>query len=190
MKDSGEPIKLGYQTRIRINIQGTEAAPEIREILPQERFCNFHDEKSLRYYKYYTRRNCELECDADFIYKRCMCIPFHLPRLNANETRCDVQHFDCERVAELWLNKLENLKCKVQCLPACNELTFYGHTFDVPLVESERRFIISDGYVKNISREEISKNLAIVSLYFRENNFRRNIKSPYTGGTEYICTNL
>ena len=47
---------------------------------PEKRFCLFPNEKKLRFFKIYTKRNCEVECLSNYTKKHCDCAPFHFRR--------------------------------------------------------------------------------------------------------------
>lgn len=74
--------------RIPLN-QAVSAAlfPKIIEIEPslisytaKQRQCYFENEKSLIRFKYYTQKNCEVECLAYLMENALECLDFHLPR--------------------------------------------------------------------------------------------------------------
>jgi hypothetical protein len=39
------------------------------------------NERSLKYYKIYTQRNCEIECLANYTLNKCGCVSFYMPRM-------------------------------------------------------------------------------------------------------------
>lgn len=45
---------------------------------PEKRGCFLQHEKALKYFKIYTRVNCEHECLSDAILKTCGCAPFYM----------------------------------------------------------------------------------------------------------------
>lgn len=47
---------------------------------PDERRCFLQTERKLRFYKYYTQRNCEVECLTNFTLTQCGCVPFYMAR--------------------------------------------------------------------------------------------------------------
>lgn len=54
-------------------------APELRGYEPHKRQCFFNREHKLRFYRHYTRNNCELECLTNFTYNQCGCVHFAMP---------------------------------------------------------------------------------------------------------------
>jgi amiloride-sensitive sodium channel len=70
-----------------IEISSVVVEPEIQMIdgslhslSPHTRNCFLSSEKTLKYFKVYTRRNCEQECLSAMIYSRCKCVPFYVIR--------------------------------------------------------------------------------------------------------------
>jgi amiloride-sensitive sodium channel len=43
------------------------------------RNCYFGHEKELKYFKFYTQSNCELECLTNFTRQECGCVKFSMP---------------------------------------------------------------------------------------------------------------
>jgi acid-sensing ion channel, other len=72
-----------FHTSVRISSVIVE--PEIQMIdeslhslSPNKRNCLLPNEKALKYFKVYTRRNCEQECLSEMIYRSCRCVPFYM----------------------------------------------------------------------------------------------------------------
>lgn len=184
LKESGLPVMLGRQTTFRIIARSFEASPNIRHVQRSKRQCIFSDEQKLLFYRYYTRRNCESECDALFFLRLCDCIPYYLPLVYPNASICDVDRFQCLNNAELEVFDVESSQCKELCLPSCHDLIFYPDSFTTPF--SKANFRTRSDYLKNLSSEYIRKNLAVVHFFHTENYFRSNVRSSYTGSTEYM----
>ncbi|KAM7349881.1 pickpocket protein 28-like isoform 1-T2 [Cochliomyia hominivorax] len=184
IKETGLPIMLGHQTRIRVNPKRMESLSMLRYINPKERQCYFSGEKNLLYFKYYTRRNCEMECDANKFFRHCKCIPYHMAKIYANATTCFLDEMDCvARTERLVLDPI-SLKCKEDCLSGCHDLSYFPDMFVSPL--ASRDFNLQDPFFRNISKEVMHKNLAMVQMYYRDSFFRGNTKVPYTGFTEFL----
>ncbi|XP_032599199.1 pickpocket protein 28 [Drosophila grimshawi] len=175
LKESGLPIMLGHETNYRIVPNSYEAVANIRGIDRQRRQCIFSDEQELLFYKYYTRRNCEAECDADHFVKLCNCIPFHLPLIYRNATVCHVSHFDCVERAETEIVDGESTVCKELCLPSCHDIQYFPNPFSIPTIPFNQRGVkVQNEYFKNYSTDYIRTNLAIVNFYHDDNYFRSN----------------
>ncbi|XP_073832155.1 pickpocket protein 28-like isoform X2 [Musca autumnalis] len=184
IKDTGLPITLGHQTRVRINPKRMESAQNLRNVKAQDRQCYFSNEKELKYFKYYTRRNCEMECDAQFVYSVCRCIPYYMAMIERNASVCFLKDMECVEFAERYLVDVKAQSCKVHCLAGCQELMFYPDLFVSPL--SRRNYSLLDTFYSNITTEVMERDLAQVQIYYQENFFRGNTKVPYTGLTEFL----
>lgn len=179
---------LGHETNYRIVPNSYEAVPSIRKIDRMTRQCIFSDEQKLLYYKYYTRRNCEAECDAIYFLRLCDCIPYYLPLIYRNATVCHVAHFDCVNRAEIGNADGESTECKDLCLTGCHDVTYFPNAFSIPIIPFRHETISAqDDFLKNFSTDFIVTNLAIVNFYHEDNYFRSHVRSSYTGLTEYMC---
>lgn len=56
-----------------------KAADGLRKYAPNTRKCYFASERRLRFFKLYTKNNCELECLATFIKQECDCVKLSMP---------------------------------------------------------------------------------------------------------------
>lgn len=152
---------------------------------PKERQCYFSDEYPLEYFRYYTRRNCEMECDAKFLLAECNCIPYHMPMLANHLTMCSVKHFDCVVNAEKDFIDPLRLECKKQCLPNCYDLSYSPKPFFTAL--DNEGFEIKNSYFRKMSKKNLTNNYALLTVYFQDNNYRGTVKNPYMGLTEFLC---
>nr|XP_017101236.2 pickpocket protein 28 [Drosophila bipectinata] len=185
LKESGLPVMIGRQTTFRIIARSFEASPNIRHIQRSKRQCIFSDEQELLFYRYYTRRNCESECDALFFLRLCDCIPYYLPLVYPNASVCDVDRFQCLNNAEQEVFDDESSQCKELCLPSCHDLIFFPDSFTTPF--GKNTFRIQSDYLKNLSNQYIRENLAVVNFFHTENYFRSSVRTSYTGSTEYMA---
>jgi amiloride-sensitive sodium channel len=86
---------------------------------PETRKCYFQNERQLKFFKMYTRQNCELECWTETIRKECGCVEGWLPRENGTPI-CGESMFNCTKSVFLrvFMKKICN------CLPSCNTLRY------------------------------------------------------------------
>jgi amiloride-sensitive sodium channel len=68
-----------YSLWIRPDVSTTSS--KLKEYDPHARNCLFSNERSLKYYKIYTQRNCEIECLANYTLNKCGCVSFYMPRM-------------------------------------------------------------------------------------------------------------
>lgn len=96
----------------------------------EERFCMFQEDVSLKYFKYYSQKNCELECLADLLTERCGCTPFYFLS-NSSVPTCSTQDTPCVKYIKFISKhnfKYYDLRRMCDCLPTCNTIKF---NFDI-----------------------------------------------------------
>ena len=49
----------------------------LRRLRPEIRNCYFKDERQLKYFKIYTKKNCLDECRSDLTFEICECVNFN-----------------------------------------------------------------------------------------------------------------
>lgn len=70
-----------YTSRdITITPEITLIADELKFWPAKKRNCLLAGEKKLKYFRIYTRNNCEDECLSKAVHETCGCVPFHLIR--------------------------------------------------------------------------------------------------------------
>ncbi|KAL0277706.1 UNVERIFIED_CONTAM: hypothetical protein PYX00_004902 [Menopon gallinae] len=73
-------ITPGDEARVEITPKISTTTPDLVNIPESKRRCVFTSERNLRFYRTYTQRNCELECQSNFTLQECKCVPFYLPK--------------------------------------------------------------------------------------------------------------
>lgn len=68
---------------VKITPKITITSNSVRKYSPKIRQCFFNSERRLRFYSFYTQRNCEMECLANFTASQCGCLKFQMPSKNA-----------------------------------------------------------------------------------------------------------
>jgi acid-sensing ion channel, other len=110
----------GYDLEILITPEIIKTDKSLRSLQPNERGCYFEGEKNLKFFKIYTRRNCEFECYAEHFSRKLKCVPFYMVR---NETTgvCDARAgFDMEFE---YYHALRNAE-RCQCLDECDSIKY------------------------------------------------------------------
>lgn len=109
----------------------THNEDSLRVFQPETRGCYFDGEKQLRFFKAYTKANCEYECMSNFTFNSCQCTKFQMVRTDKMPL-CDVV-LGCN--ADLvysfprnYYEKPENRKKHPHypcgCLPSCTEIKY------------------------------------------------------------------
>lgn len=65
----------------------------LKSLEPSDRSCYMEGERKLRFFKVYTRRNCEIECFSNYSLQSCKCVPFEFVR-NTNTRVCGLEILD------------------------------------------------------------------------------------------------
>jgi acid-sensing ion channel, other len=87
---------------------------ELRSFSPKTRKCYFDDEKPLKFFKTYSKLNCELECETLKLFKKCGCVEHSMPR--DNEMRiCGVEDSNCWKRDTLY---------RCECYPSCYDIKY------------------------------------------------------------------
>lgn len=165
----------------------SDASDDIRSIKPEYRQCVFNNENPLLYYRTYSRRNCEMECEAQLYLEKCNCIKYYMPRIYSNLSVCGLKDLPCiqniSRISNAFKSK--ELTCIDICKPSCFDLTFLPVSFGAPLVTQS--FKIREKLLEEFNESYAESNIAIVNFYYKDNSFRSNVKSQYIGITEFLC---
>jgi len=84
----------GQDLEVIITSEVIKSDESLRKILPKERNCYFEGEKKLKMFKIYTRKNCEMECLADFFLhdNDTQCVPYYVLR-NVSNPICTVEKY-------------------------------------------------------------------------------------------------
>jgi acid-sensing ion channel, other len=67
-----------YETFVFIEPQVTYTDDNLKSMSLKKRGCYLPGEKSLQYFKVYTKTNCEQECLSEMLMKTCGCAPFYM----------------------------------------------------------------------------------------------------------------
>lgn len=125
--DDGIIIEYGRSLDVLITVDVVQSDDDLRRISIEKRNCFFQEERVLKFFKIYTKTNCENECASMVIYENCGCIPFHRVR-NQTMRVCDVPGMECS-----W--KYDYLDYDIykpfydshgicNCLDMCNTITY------------------------------------------------------------------
>lgn len=92
-------IPLQKQTTIAVKPHMIYSSKDVKGYDPISRQCFFSNEKTLKFFKTYTKSSCELECLTDHTLSLCGCVQFSMPRENTT-TVCDHSRLKCVHEAE------------------------------------------------------------------------------------------
>lgn len=130
-------MKKHFLVNIRPQMISTSKGLDSYE--PDKRQCFLNEERKMRFFKIYTKSNCQLECLTNFTLRNCQCVHFSMPR-SRDTPVCESDKWGCARDArKLFTRKMleENLKpicqknehnldddpsCK--CLSSCTSIQY------------------------------------------------------------------
>jgi acid-sensing ion channel, other len=93
-------IPFEKQTTISVEPVMMYSSKDIKDYDPVSRQCYFQGERILKFFKTYTKANCELECLAKLTLTLCGCVLFSMPRDNSTEI-CNLSKIKCAQDAEV-----------------------------------------------------------------------------------------
>ncbi|XP_013167371.1 PREDICTED: sodium channel protein Nach-like, partial [Papilio xuthus] len=127
----GEIYGPGIEARVAIQPRILDAQPSLKDIDVKKRLCLFSSEKELVFYRTYTLRNCEMECEARSMLDRCKCVLYYMPK-NKSTRICGKADAKCYSNVKLTAQSDSEASCD-ECLPACNEIAFFERLSTAPL---------------------------------------------------------
>lgn len=76
-----DSIKIPFSEKVNILIkpQMIIASDGLRSYSSEQRQCFFSHEHQLRFFKFYTQQNCEMECLSNYTWQECGCVKFSMP---------------------------------------------------------------------------------------------------------------
>jgi acid-sensing ion channel, other len=119
----------------------------LRSYEPEKRGCYFEGEKKLKFFKVYTRRNCEVECFAQYNYtdgrdNEIDCVPYYMPRNNESQI-CDHRfEFFVQFTNFFFQSDLYGDLSDCKCLEACDSINYKIEVFDKKRADFDNSFDI------------------------------------------------
>lgn len=72
-------IEVGRKSLVSIKPHVITSSKYVKKYSPELRQCYYSSERSLMFYRLYTKNNCEHECLANFTKIECGCVKFSMP---------------------------------------------------------------------------------------------------------------
>jgi amiloride-sensitive sodium channel len=119
-------LKSRQKTEVKISAKVTKFTEDLRKFPPNIRNCYFDNERKLKFYKIYTKVNCEFECITNFTFKSCGCVHFGMPRQKDTKV-CGYYDFQCyywNATQYFKYEKNEESLMPCGCLPSCTEIEY------------------------------------------------------------------
>jgi len=192
-------IPLREQTVLSVTPKMMYTSKDLNNYDPKSRQCYLRNERKLKFFKIYSKANCELECLSQFVFKQCKCVEFSMP--HDNETAvCEDSKLECIHDAEMMyvifdlerkllekqlkkdqkkgkkskkttdaLKLLESFE-SCNCLPSCTSLSY-----DAEVTQTK--------YAENDDSEFVH---AKVIIYFKEAHFNRLKRYELYGWSDFL----
>lgn len=125
-------ISLERQKYMRLTASIHKIDDNLKEFPPDHRKCYERNERQLRFFKTYTKVNCEHECMSNYTYERCGCTTFFMPRTDDMKVCGFEQAACCNFVYKNWaksfyeksVNKESFPDFPCNCYPTCTRIDY------------------------------------------------------------------
>ena len=88
-------VSPGEETRVVITPRLSDASDLIRRVPKKQRQCIFANEGNLSYFRTYSKKNCEMECESRLTESVCGCVLYYMPRTTDDTTICSRKDAEC-----------------------------------------------------------------------------------------------
>lgn len=165
---------FGADIEVLITPEIMRTDENLKNYSPDIRGCFYENEKKLKYFKIYSRRNCELECFADILIgsdEKMLCAPFYFVR-NDSVQVCDIRVERRFQQAQSYFRDDFNGRLKnCHCLDECNSIKY-----NVEVLEYKRT-----DYKDIILSKYYEQNNVTISFRFQDNEINpRKRYQPWT----------
>ncbi|XP_076270438.1 pickpocket protein 28-like [Rhynchophorus ferrugineus] len=192
MADFGFLISPGFETRISIEPAIREATSALRDIPIEKRQCYFSNERPLQYYRTYTQTNCFYECQSNYTFRNCFCVPYYLPK-NMFINTCDKADDVCANSMKREMEDLKNgsfLDGECACKPGCYEVLFGFKLTGAPIWQ-EKINISSNRTSRSYTQQncilECQSNYTLMNCKCVPYYLPKNKTIKYCGKSEKSC---
>ncbi|XP_073848275.1 pickpocket protein 28-like [Musca autumnalis] len=186
-------VSMDKDVMIAVKTKMITTSSGIAEYKPHKRQCYLNKDRALRYFKAYSKNNCELECLTNFTLNSCGCVTFYMPR-NPETPVCGSDKLSCYRKAKdnllfkQFKQGLKKTKPSIDdcdCLPACTSLDYETEisegSFDVA------NTIDAVSNLKDIREMYPDLTMSMVWIYFKDNEFITSRRSELYGVTDLLA---
>lgn len=124
-------INFGMTMTVEVSAEITRTDPSLKNLSPQKRGCYLDNEFNLKFFKYYTQKNCEIECLTNYSINECGCVSQMMPFNNAKNisicrTQTDSPTNRCfHKIASKLLSSEDfSFENNCSCIPLCNSINY------------------------------------------------------------------
>uniref|UniRef100_A0A182KHA8 Pickpocket n=1 Tax=Anopheles christyi TaxID=43041 RepID=A0A182KHA8_9DIPT len=183
-------IPLSQEVSVSVEPLLFDTGPNVRRYKPSRRLCYYNHERYLRYFKVYSKFNCDIECLSNYTLQMCGCVPFPLPRTK-DERICGLGKVSCTDTAQSVLeemdllhelNKTDNFLEHCNCLPACNAL-FYNTEISQAMFDW-RKLAENIPIIAGVNE---NTELSYLSIHFKVSRFIPIKRSELFGVSDFLA---
>lgn len=186
-------VPLGQEVLVSVMPNVMTTSSGLKKYAPDRRVCYFDKERYLRFFKTYSKNNCELECLGNFTLSKCGCVKFSLPR-DENTKVCLQRDIECYLDAEKELsaenfetssNFIEGKRIAVpncNCLPSCTSISYEADISqaDYEFETREAVYEIPQDTYKNMKMSQLR-------MFFNDGEFIAVRRSELYGLTDFVA---
>jgi acid-sensing ion channel, other len=127
----------GYDLDVLITPEIIRTDENLKSVDPKKRGCYFQGEKKLKYFRVYSRRNCEFECLADYLLKKTTvnCTQFYMVRNETAEVCDHRQEKTVQRNTFHALQLISNGSNDCGCLEECDSIKYNVEIVSKSIIE-------------------------------------------------------
>ncbi|CAG9863464.1 unnamed protein product [Phyllotreta striolata] len=197
-------VPLDQTVMAAINPEMTATDSAVEKYSPSKRECYFPNEKKLRFFKLYTAKNCQLECQTNYTLRFCDCVNFFMPRENGTKM-CGISKLGCMQKAYFSFRLGDNLRNKLgdrfqtnerakkllkrykgcDCLPTCTDLTYNVVTSQSPWDVMESIKAERMNWSAEIENDDYYVSKLI--LFFKSSSFVTSERHELYGPTDFLA---
>lgn len=183
-------ITPGTEIRAVIDPKINDASQMIRSIPIRQRQCYFASEGNLAYFRTYSKKNCEMECEANLITTECGCVLYYMPKVTEDVRICNQKDLSCYEKIRFAIESQNNKTWScANCLPGCYEFSF-GRELTTSVLGNKNEYLLRDEAVSDLPYEYLKENVAVLHIFFIDTSFRSYTKGILIGFTEFLCESL
>lgn len=193
MGDYGFVVPVGQLTNVAVRATLMDASADVRVVAPAGRECVLPDEQPLRYFRTYSRRNCQLERETAAMQRLCGCVLYSMPQLGAVDVGAGMASRICrsgeahacyrQAVRTMRSRSAATNEDSGQCLPGCTELTYR------PVSLSAASLHVGDELLAalNLTQRDVRQNFSSVSVFFDSSFVETYKRDSYNDFTQFLC---
>jgi amiloride-sensitive sodium channel len=138
-------IQLNQKMLVTLTATAYKTSEELRKLKPEARGCYFEGERTLKFFKSYTKHNCDFECVTNYTLRKCGCVKFSMPR-DKNTSVCDIDKIRCYYLATarwpIYNATTKQLEESCGCLRTCSDIKYSVNMAEItPIAVKDNRFL-------------------------------------------------